>query len=161
MNNALALHIARQVLALTKAVTFYTNGAEDKVEELTASFAGATAMKIDTRRIQKFTMGSENSGIVIHFEDGSQVQEGFLAHAPQTKVRGPFVEQLGIERSPNGDIKVNTPFCQTSMPGVFAVGDNSAMLKSVPNAIFTGTLAGTGAASQIMAEQLGQKPLFP
>jgi thioredoxin reductase len=118
-------------------------------------------MKIDTRRIQKFAMGTENSGIVIHFEDGSQVQEGFLAHAPQTKVRGPFVGQLGIERGPNGDIKVNTPFCQTSIPGVFAVGDNSAMLKSVPNAIFTGTLAGTGAASQIMAEQLGQKPLFP
>ena len=53
------------------------------------------------------------------------------------------------------------PFQQTSVRGVFAAGDNCAMLKNVPNAIFSGHVAGQMASTQLLAEVNGQKGLFP
>ncbi|KKK25543.1 hypothetical protein P175DRAFT_0535729 [Aspergillus ochraceoroseus IBT 24754] len=155
-----ALHVARQVSALSDSVTFYTNGSEEVGRDIEAGFGTATAMKIDTRKIKCISKYSDRAGVSIEFEDGSSTVEAFLAHTPGTKVRGPFAEQMGLALAPSGDIKAGPPFYETNIKGVFAAGDNCGMMKNVPHAIFSGSLAGMGVASQIMAEALGQKPLF-
>ncbi|KKK22377.1 hypothetical protein ARAM_005552 [Aspergillus rambellii] len=155
-----ALHVARQVSALSDSVTFYTNGSEEVGRDIEAGFGTATAMKIDTRKIKCISKHSNRAGVSIEFEDGSSIVEAFLAHTPGTKVRGPFAEQMGLALAPSGDIKAGPPFYETNIKGVFAAGDNCGIIKNVPHAIFSGSLAGMGVASQIMAEALGQKPLF-
>lgn len=164
----LALHAARQVLSLAKTATIYTNDAgNDLAKEIEAGFGNAGAvMKVDNRKIQRLVrLGGDteeettSKGVRVEFADGSSsTVEAFLAHAPATRSRGPFAEQLGLALAPsgNGDIQVEPPFYKTSVPGVFAAGDISGMMKSVPHAILSGGVAGVGAASQLVAEQLGQ-----
>ena len=160
-NPPLALHVARQASALAKSVTIYTNSSHMATQQLEAALgSGSRVMKVENRAIESLSMGPENTGLTVTFTDGSSKQESFVAHAPLTKPTGPFVDQLGLETAPNGDIKVSPPFNHSSVPGVFIAGDACSLLKTVPNAILSGTLAGTGASSQILAESLGQKPLF-
>ncbi|RFU32827.1 hypothetical protein B7463_g3514, partial [Scytalidium lignicola] len=156
----LALHVARQASSLSNSVTIYTNGSEDLAKDITAGLGAATAMKVDFRKIKRLSKESEKSSIRLEFEDGSSVVEAFLAHTPDTKPRGPFAEQLGLEQTPSGDIKAGPPFYQTNVKGAFAAGDNCGMMKNVPHAIFSGSLAGMGVSMQIVAETLGQVPLF-
>ena len=59
-----------------------------------------------------------------------------------------------------GDIKVNPPFFQTSVKGVFAAGDSVSPMKIVAQALFSGAAVGAGAPSQLQAEVLGHKALF-
>lgn len=167
---AVALHMARQASSLAQAVTIYTHGAGALAAEIEAGFCGAGGsagiMRVDNRVIQRFVFLGEQEqahggGIRIEFADGSTpADEAFLAHAPKTRPRGPFVAQLGLETLPpgdhDGDIKVELPYYQTSVAGVFAAGDNCAKMKSVAHAMLSGNVAGMGAASQIVAEQLGQ-----
>lgn len=157
-----ALHIARQESALSKMVTIYTNGNEALANEIVGSFGTATQMKTDVRKIKSFALQDDNNGVVVEFEDGSSVVEPYIAHQPPTKARAAdLVDQLGLDKSPNGEVKVSMPFQQTSLRGVFAAGDSSSMLKNVPNAIFSGHVAGQMASTQLLADFTGQKPLFP
>lgn len=73
-------------------------------------------------------------------------------HKPKTKLNGPFAEQLGLELTPVGDIKVTQPFGETSMQGVFAVGDAVAPIKTVPVAAAGGAVASAGLAMQLQME---------
>lgn len=156
----LALHVARQVSTLSKSVAIYTNGSEDLAKEVTGGFGTSTIMKVDSRKIKRLSKQVENATVLLEFEDGSSVIEGFLAHTPETKPRGPFAEQLGLEQTPPGDIKAGPPFYQTTIKGVFAAGDSCGMMKNVPHAIFSGSLAGMGVSTQIAAEAQGQQSLF-
>ncbi|KZF23927.1 FAD/NAD(P)-binding domain-containing protein [Xylona heveae TC161] len=160
-NVPFALHVARQVAALSSNVTLYTNGSEELSTNLQSAFGSAKQMRVDSRRIKRFNKGTGSPAeVTIEFEDGTHAVEGFLAHHPRSKPKGPFCENLGLEKTPSGDLKAGPPFYETSVKGVFAAGDNCSMMKNVPNAIFSGSLAAMGASSQILAEALGQKALF-
>ncbi|KAK8929082.1 Thioredoxin reductase tcpT [Metarhizium anisopliae] len=156
-----ALHIARQETALSKRVTLYCNGNDSLAAEIVAGFGTATNMKTDTRKVKELAAGIGGKGIVIRFDDGSEAVEDYLAHQPPTRPRGNLADQLGLEKAPNGEIKVSSPFQQASLRGVFAAGDNGAMLKNVPNAVFSGHVAGQMASTQLLADLNGQKSLFP
>jgi thioredoxin reductase len=156
----MALHVARQVTTLGKIVNIYTNGSEDLANDIAAGFGSVAPMTVDTRKIQRMILEADGAGIQLQFEDGSSKTEGFLAHTPVTKPRGPFAAQLGLALRPSGDIEAAPPFYQTSVKGVYAAGDSCGMMKNVPHAIFSGSLAGMGASQQIVAENLGQTSLF-
>jgi thioredoxin reductase len=76
------------------------------------------------------------------------------AHAPDVEINGPFVEQLGLELAPSGEIKTNQPFNETSVPGVFAAGDCATMMRAVTTATMAGSMAAVGASGQIQREDL-------
>ena len=78
--------------------------------------------------------GSNKADIVLRFDDGSEKTELFLAHKP--------------------------PFFQTSVSGVFAAGDCVAPIKTVAQAIYSGTAVGAGAPTQLQAQVLGHKSPF-
>lgn len=159
-NIPFGLHVARQASSLSKSVTIYTNGSEELASNLVSAFGWAEQMTADSRRIKRFKKGQKNAEVTIQFEDGTEAVEGFLAHAPATKARDPFIEQLGLEMTPSGDIKAGPPFYQTSVKGVFAAGDNCLQMKNILLALSAGSLAGMGASTQILAESLGQKSMF-
>jgi thioredoxin reductase len=150
------MHAARHATQLSKKVTIYTNGNSDLAKQFEESFSGSPAFAADARKITKLVKGPKGGQVVMHFEDGSEVTEGFLGHAPITKAKGPFAEQLGIDTTPMGDLVTKPPFLATNVKGVFAAGDNSTPMKITPNALFTGSLAGAGVSAQLVAEKLGQ-----
>lgn len=76
----------------------------------------------------------------------------FKAHHPLIEMNGTFVDNLGLEKGPEGEIKVNPPFNETSVHGVFAAGDAASQMRVVPNAIYGGSLAGAGLVAQLQAE---------
>ncbi|KAF2179256.1 FAD/NAD(P)-binding domain-containing protein [Zopfia rhizophila CBS 207.26] len=156
-----ALHIARQALRISKEVTIYTNGNEQLAKDLRSALEKSPApMKVDSRAIAKLVKALNRSEVTLHFEDGTEHTEGFLAHKPEAKLRGGLHEQLGLELTPQSTIKVNPPFSQTSVKGVFAAGDACTPMQTLTNALSTGTAAGAGAPLQLQAEIWNQNPLF-
>ena len=153
--------VSRQILQLAKSATIYTNGPNDSLTAaIQETVSSETRFKLDTRRIKKLEKGKNAADVILHFEDGSTAFEGFLAHHPPTRANGPFAEQLGLELTEQGDIKVFGPFNQTSQRGVFAGGDAGAPMKTLANALTSGGFAAAGAMMQVQADKLGQPSMF-
>ena len=74
------------------------------------------------------------------------------AHAPYVKLNGKFARQLGVRVTLEGHIDAQPPFYNTNVPGVFAAGDCAALVKTVPQAIATGSCAAAGLAHSLQAE---------
>lgn len=73
---------------------------------------------------------------------------------PQTEVNGPFAKQLALTMTEGGDIQATPPLHETSVPGVFAVGDCATLYKAVTPAMAMGSLAAVGLVAQLQAEPL-------
>ncbi len=155
-----AMHFARNALQLTpNAVTIYTNGSESLFDSVTSALGPDSKIKADARTISRLEKGPHRAEVILHFSDGSQAVEGFIAHKPKCQLNGTFAQQLGLELTPQGDLKVTPPFYATSLPGVFTAGDTSSPVKIAPNALFTGAAAAAGVAAQLQAEALGHKSI--
>lgn len=156
-----ALHVAHMATQLAKTVTIYTNGNASVGQAIQETPGSVSGWKFDNRKISRLALSSEgNMAVDMFFEDGSQNTEQFLAHSPTMRVRGPFAEQLGLELTKNGDYKVNGPFNETTLGGVFAAGDCAAMFKVFTNAIATGSTTGAGVATRLQEELHGAEPLW-
>lgn len=73
---------------------------------------------------------------------------------PQTEINGPFAKQLALNLTEGGDIETMPPFHETSVPGVFAVGDCATPLKAVTPAVAMGSLVAGGLVAQLQAQPL-------
>ncbi|TVY27407.1 Thioredoxin reductase [Lachnellula hyalina] len=156
----LALHVSRNAAQLTKSVTIYTNGDASRAAEIQAGIGSVAPFTVDSRRITKFVLGPNQIGLTMCFEDGSSKEEAFLSHKPKSKIKSSFLaEQLGLELTPQGDLKVNPPFGDTNLSGCFAAGDNSSFLKTSPNAVNSGANSAAGTASHVQSRLYGQESL--
>ncbi|KAJ0167697.1 putative thioredoxin reductase [Colletotrichum tanaceti] len=157
-NLKMATHIGHMARPLGGKVTIYTHGNSSLASEISAM--DGNPFKLDTRRIAKMRMagggggdeGEHPTGVTLTLDDGEEVTERFLAHAPFTKVNGPFAEQLGLEMAENGDVKTTPPFGETSVPGVYAVGDCGNMVKAVAPAMTSGALCAGGMVVPLQSE---------
>ncbi|CCD49859.1 hypothetical protein BofuT4_P095670.1 [Botrytis cinerea T4] len=149
--------IAANAAQLSDEVTLYTHGDEALAEQL--SPLAKAPFKIDTRKIQRL-VDNGGSSITIQFTHGSVKEEAFFVHNPKTTVQGPFIEQLGLDVSPTGDILAPPPFHQTSVRGVFAAGDCITPYKATPAAIASGCNSAVALTAQLQAEKHSFPPLF-
>lgn len=114
-------------------------------------------MTLDTRKIHAFRFCNapdEKATTEILFEDGTKIVEGFIVHKPNTNSKNSVIEQLGLEMTANGDIKVKSPIMDTSVYGVFAAGDCAGALKQVVIAVSQGLTTAAGINAQLAGEQL-------
>ncbi|KAF7551190.1 hypothetical protein G7Z17_g5194 [Cylindrodendrum hubeiense] len=145
------LHISPMAKRLAKSVTVYTNDNE----QLHASLQGklqSSKIHFDNRKIARFQLKDGGPEVTIHFEDGTTKTEGFIANHPSIAQKAPFVDELGLERLPSGDIKVDEPFFETSVKGCFAAGDAATMKKAVVQAQAMGAFAAAGIVTQLQME---------
>jgi thioredoxin reductase len=148
-------------LRISKEVTIYTHGNLQLAEDIKTTLETSPApMKVDPRKVVKLEKAPSRSEIVLHFEDGLRTTEGFLAHKPQSKLRGNLHEQLNLALGPKGTVLANPPFNQSSLKGAFVAGDVSSPMQTATTALASGTSTGAGAPLQIQAEMWNQKPLF-
>ncbi|KAL4899644.1 hypothetical protein BDW74DRAFT_171338 [Aspergillus multicolor] len=150
-NTMPAMHVARIARRLANTVTIYPHGAEE-LSQVLAVATQSTGIMIDNRPISRLVNGPSKADVEVAFVDSTSKIEGFLSHKPKTQVNCPFAEQLGLDSTPDGDIKTTQPFFSTSMPGVFAAGDCARQMKSVVTAMSSETLVAGGLAGQLQAE---------
>ncbi|KAI0178721.1 hypothetical protein GGR52DRAFT_267763 [Hypoxylon sp. FL1284] len=153
VNGTLAAHLAQNAAQLTDQVTLYTNsdaGVEAELNPIISTFI-KSKFKVETRQIKRLVSNDKANSVTVEFVDGSSREEKFLVHNPQTSPQGPFVDQLGLATTPLGDIRAEGPFFQTSVPGIFAVGDCSTPYKVIPSAVRSGCNAAVMASSELQA----------
>jgi thioredoxin reductase len=152
--------MAQNAAQLTEKVTLYTNGDDAVASELKPMVSTLILSKfsIETRKIKQLIGGDSADSVTVEFEDGTSKVEKFLVHNPETAAQGPFVAQLGLATTPLGDIQADGPFYQTSVPGVYAVGDCSTPYKVTPSSITSGCNAAVAASAEIQADKYIQSP---
>jgi thioredoxin reductase len=67
-------------------------------------------------------------------------------------------EQLGCEFTEAGLIQTDH-FQKTSVDGVFACGDNTSMMRSVANAVYSGNMAGAMVSKELIATEIKKEAL--
>lgn len=149
-NGERAFHITSLVRNLTSDLTVLTSGPADFKED--------QLKKLNKHRIKIIeTPVAEilhNGGYVkkIRFQSGSSMDvEGIYASVPFAQHSDiPF--SLGCTLTEQGYIQTDS-FQKTSVTGLFACGDNSSMMRSVANAVYTGNIAGVMVNKELTDEQ--------
>jgi thioredoxin reductase len=134
----------------TNDLTLFTNGksvlTDEQVQRLNSRHIHIVEKEILKLR---HTNGYVNN---IIFKDGS-VSSAEVLYAPvpfEQTCRIP--QELGCELTEEGYIKVDQ-FQQTNVEGVFACGDNASRMRTVANAVGTGTTAGMAASKKLVLEE--------
>ncbi len=133
----------------TKDLTLLTNGRSSLKLEQTEKLH-RHQIGIIEKEIERF---EHNSGFIQHvvFKDGTTFQVKAL-YAPSPFVQHCGIpESLGCELTEEGYIKTDH-FLETTVKGVFAVGDNASKMRTVANAVAMGTSAGMIISKKMILE---------
>ena len=138
-NGDAAMHYARLVSNLTKDLTIFTNGQSTLTNEQGEKLEKNNINIVETE-IDRFAHTDGQIEQLI-FKNGSSASlKALYARVPFAQ-HSDIPQALGCELTEQGFIHVNS-FQQTSIPGVFACGDNSTFMRSVATAVATGNFAG-------------------
>lgn len=148
-NGDMAFELCRLISNWTKQLILFTNGPSTLTPEQLEKIKHHQITVLES----EITAFEHKNGYLRHIElkDGSQHK----VTAVYTKV--PFTQhcdipqQLSCAFTEHGFIEVNE-FQQTTVPGVYAAGDNTTMLRSVANAVAAGTKAGAMINRELIVE---------
>lgn len=145
-----AFHLAAMVSNLTSKVTVLTNGKADFDHEQLEKLNKHNITIIETDIIDLVHTKGVLQQVV--FKDNTKmafdVAYGVVPFAQQSGI----AEELGCALDENGYIKIN-PMQATSIDGVFACGDNSSRMRSLANAVSSGSIAGAVLNGLLVQEQ--------
>ena len=147
-NGDFAFEFAPLVSNLTHDLTIYTNGKSLLTEDQTRKLS-AHRIRINEDHIERLVHTNGNLQ-KIQFKNGSSAAITALYAKPDFVQQSTIPEMLGCELS-EGFIKVDS-MQRTTVPGVFASGDNTSRLRTVANAVSSGTFAGMVANKEMVAE---------
>jgi thioredoxin reductase len=145
-----AFHLASLVNNLTNKITILSSGNPELTEDQTARLR-----KHNIQIIETAVSGIEHDdgyvkGIV--FVDQSRLNfDAVYAAVPFTQ-HSEIPASLGCAFTEQGHIFVDAA-CRTTVSGVFACGDNSGMMRSVANAVYTGNMTGAMINKELTDEQ--------
>jgi thioredoxin reductase len=144
-----AYHFCMLLNNWTKKLVLFTNGActlteeqKQKVEE--------KGIRIIESKLQSVDQSAGQLEQLV-FEDGSAYPISVLYTRPPFKQHSDIPLQLGCELTEHGHIKTDD-MQRTTVPGVYAAGDNSTMFRSVSIAVASGTKAGAVINMDIISE---------
>lgn len=143
-------HVTPMAKRLSQSVTIYTN-ADTSLPSTIKTKVHSSKVHYDTRKITSFALNG-GPAVKITFEDGSSKTEGFVVSHPNVAQTAPFAEQMGLEKTATGEIKVDAPMNETSVQGCFAFGDAATAMRSALQAMHMGAFAAVGMAMQLQHE---------
>lgn len=149
-NGDSAFELAKMISNWTSDLTVFTNGTSTFTLEQKLQLQKHTIEIID-KEINK--LDHINGRIYdIVFTDNTNLPLVTL-YAPRPFVQHSAIpESLGCEFTDQGYIKVNN-LQETSIYGVYAAGDNANRMRTVANAVATGTTAGMSASKKLILDQ--------
>lgn len=138
-NGERGFHISSLVSNLTKDITIFTRGKADFTEEQFQKLEKNNIKIIETE-IEE--LKHQNGNIeTLMLSDGTIMNFEVVYGAFPFKQHSDIPESLGCEMTEMGHIKIDQ-FQKTNIAGLFACGDNSSPMRSVANAVYTGSLTG-------------------
>lgn len=149
-NGQRAFHLASMVHNLTDKVTILTNGK--------AGFSSEQIDKLNSHNIEiietKITEIEHENGKLknLIFKDGNKIPFDVAYGAIGFTQQSDIPVSLGCELTEEGYIKI-VEFQKTTIPGIYACGDNSNRMRSVANAVSSGSMAGAIANGELVNEQ--------
>jgi thioredoxin reductase len=148
-NGAKAFHLVSLVNNLTSQLSILTNNKADFNEEQISAIKKYYIEIIETN----ITEINHDSGKInrVIFSDGNKKSFDALYAALPFTQHSDIPLYLGCEFTEHGYIKVS-PFQETNIPGVYACGDNSNMMRSLANAVYSGNLTGAMVNAKLVEE---------
>jgi len=154
-----AQHLALEAKSLAKQVTIFTHGNDDLAAKVGAALSRwpQGLYTIDTRAIKQLIKGRSRSDVIIEFEDGEKTIVNYIVHRPIPELPGQLHQDLALEIDNSGIInpgfiKVSGLFNETSVPGIFAVGDCASAFKVVVSGVNMGAFCAAGISAQLASE---------
>lgn len=149
-NGEEAFEYAKLISNWTNNLTIFTNGPAT-IDEEQQSVLKNYNISINELKISQLR---HNNGVLqdVMFEDGSTQAINAIYHRPMLKQHCNLPENLGCELNEYDFIKVDN-MQQTTVPGVFAAGDNTTMFRSLSIAIADGSKAGAVINKQLVDER--------
>jgi thioredoxin reductase len=149
VNGPTALDFGKLIRNWTRELTIFTNGTPTWEPEQGQQLE-ALGIKVESRQIQQLVHTKGMLEYVL-FADGSrQLLPALYARVPFEQ-HFPLPTALACTLTETGLIQADE-FRHTSVPGVYAAGDNSTMLRSVASAIAMGSIAGAFINHELIAE---------
>jgi len=144
-----AFELAMLISNWTKDLTVYTNGQSVLNEEQTELLKKHKLPIVETV-IDSF---EHQNGYVqnILFTDGTRSPVDAIYVRLPFKQHTSILESMGCELTEEGYIKIN-PAHKTTIPGVFACGDNVTRIRTVANAVAMGTTTGIMVNKELIEE---------
>jgi len=149
-NGDKAFHLASLVNNLTDKITIVTGGKAD--------FKDVQSAKLKNHQINivekavKAIQHQNGSITALIFADGTKENFGAAYAAIPFEQHCKIPLDLGCEVIETGLIKVDM-FQKTTVPGIYACGDNANPLRSVANAVASGNLAGSMVNKELTEEE--------
>src|SRR5690554_2710881 len=149
-NGERAFHVAALVNNLTYKITIITQGKSDFKEEQLIKLQKNRIRIIEKEVAEIKHQNGEVKALI--FKDGTKENVSAVYAAIPFEQHCKIPLDLGCEITEMGHIKVDL-FQKTTIPGMYACGDNSSPMRSVANAVATGNLAAAMVNNEITAEQ--------
>jgi thioredoxin reductase len=138
-DGARGFHLASLVNNLSDNVTLLTNSKADFNDEQITKLKNHKIEIIETTITEVKHKYGKIEQVV--FSDGTKKSfDALYASLPFTQ-HSDIPVSLGCELTEQGYLKVS-PFQETNISGVFACGDNTSMMRSVANAVYSGNIVG-------------------
>jgi len=149
-NGEVGFDFVRLISNWTSDLSLFTNGPStltvDQTQQLEVN-------KIEIIEKQIVEMEHNNGKInSIIFTDNARLPVKVLYAPTSFDQHCKIPEMMGCELTEEGYIKIDA-FHETSVKGVFASGDNSSRMRTLANAVATGTTAGMVASKKLILEE--------
>ncbi len=152
-NGAKAIHLASLVRNLTDRITVLTNGMADFTSEQ-RDLLDKHRIKVIENGISEFEHTNGHLENVV-LEDRSRIAFDAVYAAIPFVQHSDIPVSLGCELTEHGYIEVND-FQMTTAQGIYACGDNSNMMRSIANAVYSGNLTGAVVNGELSQEQFNR-----
>lgn len=149
-NGQKAFHLASMVNNLTSKVTILTNGKADFNEEQIAKLNEHNIKIIETKISEIEQKDGKLKKLI--FNDANKISFDVAYGAIPFTQHSDIPVLLGCDLTEHGYIKINA-MQKTSISNIYACGDNSNMMRSVANAVSSGSIAGAVANGELVQEQ--------
>jgi thioredoxin reductase len=149
-NGPMAIDLVRLIRNWTPELTLFTNGPATFDANVRDAIQLTGTAIIEKPVIQ---IAHEN-GYLRHliFEDGSSAKLDAMYARPPFQQHCTLPEKLGCTLNEQGYLAVDASQ-KTNVPGIYAAGDNTIMMRSVANAVAAGGLAGARLSHDLISEQ--------
>lgn len=145
-----AFHYAQLIRNWTKELTIFTNGKSTLTQEQRDQIS-KNNIPIIEKEIAYLKHENGNVSQIV-FLDNSTFDLKAIYSRPDFEQHCKIPEMLGCELTEQGLLKVDM-FQNTSIPDVFACGDNTSPMRSVANAVSAGNLTGALVNNRMTEEE--------
>lgn len=149
-NGERAFHLASLVYNLTDKVTILTSGKADLKPEQLSRLEKNNIAVVETQVTEIQHQDGQVESVVLG--NGEKVSFDALYAAVPFTQHSDIPASLGCELTEQGYIRIDGSQ-KTTVAGVFACGDNSNMVRSVANAVYSGNLTGAMINRELTEEE--------